>query len=58
MLNCTWFHLEIPVVGSMEKYGWPCSNSYTRRALLLHKGSSASFAVTWMMNVPKEKVNS
>lgn len=58
VLNCTLFHSGIPVVGSMEKYGWPCSKLYTRRALLPLEGSSASLAVTWMTNVPEENMNS
>ena len=53
-----FFHSEIPVVGSMEKYGWPCSKLYRRRALLPLAGSSASVAVTWMTNVPQENINS
>ena len=56
MLNCTLFHPGIPVVGSMEKYGWPCSKLYTRRALLPLEGSSASLAVTWITNVPEENI--
>ena len=58
MLNCTLFHPGIPVVGSMEKYGWPRSKPYTRRALLPLEGSSASLAVTWVTNVPEENINS
>lgn len=58
MLNCTLFLPGIPVVGSMEKYGWPCRKLYRRRALLPLEGSSASLAVTWMTNVPEEKIHS
>jgi hypothetical protein len=57
MLYVPLFYLQIPVVGSIEKYAWPCSKLYRRRALLPLAGSSASLAITWMTKVPEGEIH-
>lgn len=47
--------MDRPVWGSTEKMSWPWVMAYTRRALFPYVGSSASLAVTWIMDVPVKK---
>lgn len=49
---CVYVCVRSPVWGSTEKYCWPCTSVYTSLALFPYVGSSASVAVTWIMDVP------
>jgi len=51
-----WELTHSPVWGSTEKYCWPCTSVYTSLALFPYVGSSASVAVTWIIDVPAGKV--
>lgn len=48
------FH-GIPVVGSMEKYGWPCSKLYTRRALLPMKDHQHHLLSPGLLMFPRRR---
>ncbi len=44
-----------PDCGSTVKYCWPWITEYTSLALFPYVGSSASVAVTWITDVPRER---
>lgn len=54
-LSRTLEDINRPVWGSTEKKSWPWVMAYTSRALFPYVGSSASLAVTWIIDVPVEE---